>query len=294
MRFVPASAFSIVAVVMCAANAQAQAPEGNANATVQQPRPFGYVVGDLLTQRVLLQLEGREFEPASLPAAARLGVWLERRAPRVENAHDGRRWLSIDYQVINAPQALTSISLPAWELKPKAGATTLRIATWPISIAPLTPREVFAKGDLEELRSDRPAPVIPTERMRRQIAIWSAALAATLAAWVGWFLWRNWRARSTQPFARALREVSRVGDASPEAWLALHRAFDRSAGIATQSATLEILFQRAPHLAPLRSGIEQFFAESGELFFGAGLPANAISVRGLCTQLRRAEKRHEQ
>jgi mxaA protein len=292
------STAAAITVAIIATVVQAEAPAGGnsaqgANATVQQPRPFGYVVGDLLTQRVLLQLEARGFEPATLPGAARLGVWLERRAPRIEATPDGRRWLAVDYQVINAPQALTTVSLPAWELKPKSGAATLRIGAWPISVSPLTPRQVFAKGGLEELRPDRPAPIIATEPTRRQIASWSGALMATLVAWFGWFLWRNWRARSILPFARALREIRQVDDTAPAAWLALHRAFDRTAGRVMQTATLATLFQRAPHFAPLRPWIEQFFNQSAELFFGTGLPASPLSVSKLCSELRRVEKRHE-
>ena len=293
-----ASTIAAIAVAIITTNVRAEPPTGGdaapgPNATVQQPRPFGYVVGDVLTQRVLLQVKGRGFEPATLPGAARLGVWLERRVPRIESSPDGHRWLAVDYQVINSPQALTTVSLPAWELRPESGATTLRIGAWPISVSALTPRQVFAKGGLEELRPDRPAPVIATEPTRRQIAIWSSALMVTLAVWFGWFLWRNWRAKSTQPFARALREIRRLEDTAPETWLALHRAFDRTAGRVTQTATLAALFQQAPHLAPLRPRIEHFFTQSAELFFGAGLPASPLSVRKLCTELRRVEKRHE-
>jgi mxaA protein len=293
-----ASTVAAITAAIIATNIRAEPPAGG-NATpgphaiVQQPRPFGYVVGDVLTQRVLLQVEERGFEPAALPEAGRLGVWLERRTPRIESSPDGRRWLAVDYQVINAPQALTTVSLPAWELRSRSGATALKIGAWPISVSALTPPQVFAQGGLEELRPDRPAPIVATQAHRRQIVLWSSALAATLAAWLSWFLWRNWRSRSTQPFARALREIRRLDDSAPEAWLALHRAFDRTAGRAMQTATLAALFQQAPHLAPLRPGIEQFFDQSAERFFGAGPPANPLSVRKLCSELRRVEKRHE-
>jgi mxaA protein len=90
-----------------------------------------------------------------------------------------------------------------------------------------------------------------------------------------------------------LREIRRLEDSAPEAWLALHRAFDRTAGRVMQTATLAALFQRAPHLAPLRPRIEQFFNQSAEVFFGVGLPASPLSVRKLCAELRRVEKRHE-
>ena len=263
------------------------------NATLEQPRPFGYVVGDLLTQRVLLELHGRPFEPVTLPRAERVSAWLERRSPRIESTPDGRRWLRVEYQVLNAPQALTLVRIPAWDLQAKPGTDALRIGAWPISVSALTPRSAFAQGGLENLRPDRPTPSIATEPMRHRIVIWSSALILTLAIWLGWLLWRNWRASARQPFASALREICHVGEGAPEAWQALHRAFDRTAGRVTQTATLPNLFQRAPHLAPLRARIEQFFQQSSERFFGAGLPQDALSVRSLCAELRRIEKAHE-
>jgi len=96
-----------------------------------------------------------------------------------------------------------------------------------------------------------------------------------------------------QPFACALREMRRVGDSAPQSWHALHRAIDRTAGQAIQSATLPDLFLRAPHLVPLRAKIEQFFDESGARFF-AGTAGRSLPLRELCSELRRLEKRHEQ
>ena len=296
-----ALASAMIAVGMCTSTARADSPAGlNAappsNAAVEQPRSFGYVVGDLLTQRVLLELNGGAFEPAALPRPERVSAWLERRAPRVESTSDGRRWLAVEYQVVNAPQALTLIHVPAWELRAKSGSEVLRIGDWPVSVSPLTPltpRSAFAKGDLEDLRPDRPAPSIAAEPIRRAIVIWSSASILTLAIWLGWWLWRNWRASGTQPFASALREIRRAGEDAPEAWQALHRAFDRTAGRVTQMATLPNLFQRAPHLAPMRPKIEQFFQQSGERFFGTGPPQDGLSVRALCAELRRIEKSHE-
>ncbi|HYL19781.1 MAG TPA: calcium incorporation protein MxaA, partial [Burkholderiales bacterium] len=191
------------------------------------------------------------------------------------------------------PRELTTISLPAWELKAKSGATTLKIGSWPLSVSPLTPQAVFANGGLAELRPARPAQSIATTPIREQIAVWSIACGVTLAAWLGWVVWRNWRDASTRPFARALREIRRLEDTAPEAWYALHRAFDRTAGRVMQTATLATLFQRAPQLAPMRTKIELFFSQSAERFFGAGLTAEPLSVRRLCVELRRIEKRHE-
>ncbi|MEO8630335.1 MAG: hypothetical protein ABI612_19890 [Betaproteobacteria bacterium] len=263
------------------------------NASVEQPRPFGYAVGDVLSQRVALQLNGRTFTPATLPRAERISAWLERRAPRVESAADGRRWVTVEYQVINAPQALTLIKIPSWALQGEAGTGSLNVGEWPISVAPLTPRTAFAKGGLEELRPDRPAPNIATQPLRRHIALWSSALIATLAIWLGWLLWRNWQAAAGQPFARALRELRTLDERAPEAWQSLHRAFDTTAGRVMQTATLHSLFLRAPQFNPLRSNIEQFFEQSNQRFFGGEVMSHPLSVRNLCRELRRIEKVHE-
>jgi mxaA protein len=280
--------------------AAAQSPEQardnathSTSATVRQPRPFGYVIGDLLSQHVLLQNAGADFDLAELPAARRVGVWFERRAAKIERASDGRRWLRVDYQVINAPQKLANVSLPAWQIQSKAGGAPLAVPAWPVSIAPLTPESAFVTGGLGELRPDRPAPVIATAPVRRQLIITLTALVITLGAWLAWLRWRNGYASAHQPFARALREIQGLDATAPQAWQALHRAFDRTADRAVQVDMLPALFQRAPHLLPVRSDIERFFAESSELFFGAGRRDGGFSVLTLCSELRRIEKQHE-
>ena len=260
---------------------------------IEQPRSFGYTLGDILTQRVLLPSEGETFEPAGTPRYERVGVWFERRAPRLETDTAGRRWLAVDYQIITSPPSLMTITVPAWTIADRTGTRRLAIDGWKISVSPLTPAQIFAGNGFQALRPDQPAPTIPTQPMQRRLTVWTSALALTLALWMGWTLWRNWRAAISQPFARALRDIRQLDETSPDAWRALHRAFDRTAGLAAQPATLGQLFVNAPQLLPMRPEIERFFAQSTELFFGQGLPVHPVSVRKLCTALRRIEKRVE-
>ena len=283
----------------------ARVAERLTSAVVEQPRPFGYVVGDLLTQRVLLEGDGRGVEVAQLPTPGRVGIWFERRSTRVERRNDGRRWLAVEYQVINAPPSLRTIRLPAWDLKTKAPTPTLRIAEWPISVGPLTrartdavPAESSSSGGEESatptqlrLRPDRAAPRVPTASLRESLTLWVGALAVTLIVWAAWFLWRNHIDAASLPFARALREIRHSDDGAPEAWQTLHRAFDQTAGRVVQPQSLPALFSTAPHLEPLRAPIETFFAQSSERFFGGGAPAQSISTHALCRDLRRLEKR---
>jgi mxaA protein len=200
----------------------------------------------------------------------------------------------MDYQLINAPQALMNVNLPAVGLKPSGGGEQLVIPEWPVSITPLTPRAAFAKGGLQELRPDHPPPALPTLTLRRNLEIWIGACVLVVAVWAGWWGWRQRRAAASHPFARALRKIRVADESGAPAWLEMHKAFDRTAGQAVQLGTLAVLFRKAPHFAAERAAIEQFFRKSSERFYG-GKPAvlDGTSLRGLCSALRRLEKRHE-
>jgi mxaA protein len=271
-------------------------PAALVEAVVEQPRPFGYVIGDILEQRVLLEAGGRRLEPRELPHAGRVGIWLERRPPRIVAGANGRRWLAVDYQLINAPQGLTTVNLPAWQMLSIAGGQAgpaLAVPSWPISVGPLTGRTVIAQGGLQELRADRPAPTIPTAPLVDRLRSASGALLATVLAWIGWVVVRNRRAASARPFARASRELRALDDAAPEAWRALHRAFDATAGQVIQQTNVTSLFQRAPQLEPLRPRIEEFFRYSTEWFFAGTAPEHSVRIHELCADLLRLERRFE-
>lgn len=279
----------LLILALAAANtiaAQQQATDRAIPAIVEQPRPFGYVVGDVVTQRVLLTTPRQDFEPTDLPPAQRLNLWFERRASRIEVGSDGRRWLAVDYQLINAPPTLTTVYLPAWDVAGKA-RTQLKIPAAPISIAPLISDVASA-----EIRPDREVSIIDTTPTRVSLVAWSIALGITLAAWLAWSRWRNWQDGHNRPFARAVRELRHIDELAPEAWQAVHRAFDQTAGRVLQIETLPALFERAPYLQPQRAEIERFFAQSNERFFGTGPRSDLLSVRALCHELRRIERRH--
>jgi mxaA protein len=270
-------------------------------AVVEQPRLTGYFVGDLLTQRVLLQRDGQTLTPVTLPLPGRVSTWFERHLVTTTSDAALRRWLVIEYQILNAPPKLTSVALPGWQLaiKTSGGAPpmTLTVPSVSINVAPLSPPGSPEQVGTLDLRPDRLPPVIPTAPIRRAMALSAGALALTVIAWILWVVWRNRRAVATQPFARALRELSALDDGEPRAWQVLHRAFDRTAGRVIQSATLPVLFERAPQLVPARAQIEDFYAQSSLRFFASattsGGPPPASLPRALCIELRRIERRHE-
>ena len=252
-----------------------------ATAVVEQPRPTGYFVGDLLLQRVLLQRDFRRYTPVSLPATGRVNGWFERRRVTLETDASVHRWLVIEYQLLNAPKAVTTAVLPAWQLMVKSDDTsapvTLKIPAASVNVAPLSPPGSPEQVGTRDLRPDHVPPRIPTEPIRRALVFSGGGFGVTLAAWLAWVIWRNRRADTTQPFARALRELRTLPDGESRAWQILHRAIDHTAGRVIQSATLPVLFERAPQLIPARPQIERFYAHSSQKFFAS---ANANPIAG--------------
>ncbi|SAL79915.1 hypothetical protein AWB74_05624 [Caballeronia arvi] len=270
--------------------------ERSVDAVVQQPRAFGHVLGDMLTQRVLLSVDGHDMRDVALPSTGRVGVWLERRQPRIEKDAQGRAWMVIDYQIVNAAQSLTQAEVPAFELTSTAGAT-LRVAAWPISIGSLTPRASFRAGDLQPLRPDRiVVPQPPIETRHRMFA----TLALTFATLLGWIAWWSWRRREDArrlPFARAWESIRKRGavdiDADDQAWVCLHRALDETAGQVVHARSLNALFVRVPWLETLRTQLEAFYAGSQQRFFGRDAAPAPFPLRAFARALYRAEKRRQ-
>lgn len=308
------TAATVMALLACEALFGATKAPPITMAVVEQPRATGYFVGDKITQRVLLETNGQTLSPV-LPKPGRVSAWFERRSANIQTDASSRRWLVVDYQILNAPPKLITARLPSWSVPVKGitGATSaaLTVPAAKVNVAPLSLPGTPAQVGISDLRPDHLPPVIETAPMRRALKASVGALLLTLIAWVTWNIWRNRRALATQPFANALREMRALDDREPRAWQALHRAFDRTAGRVIQSATLPVLFERAPQLIPVRGEIEQFFAQSSRLFFGtapataavpgpaapAGEPnprsASGASPRALCLELRSIEKRYE-
>jgi mxaA protein len=289
----------LLAALLAAAHAasSAAAPAAAAvPAIVQQPRAFGYVLGDVLTQRVLLQTDGHDLRDVTPPSIGRTGVWLERRPALFETDAAGRRWIVIGYQIVNAPQTLTKITLPALTLSSPSGAQ-LQVPEWPASVGPLTPPNTFAVGDLQLLRPDRAAPLATTIGLHRQIVWALGLLLATLLAWAAWWGWRNRRDSARLPFARAWRRMQRLQRAqaasSRDAWFCLHQALNEAAGQVVHSTSLSALFDRAPYLQPLRAQLEHFYQVSAEHFFKPAPSAAEFPLQTLCRALYRAERRQQ-
>lgn len=256
-----------------------------------EDRPFGYVIGDIVEQRVRLQAAGKRFVSAELPRAGRVGISLWRRDVHEEVDASGQPWLVLRYQIINAPPALTIWELPALQLKSADPAITLWVPASPFSVAPFTPRQPFDRGNLPTLRADRGPEQIALGPLERRMKFAAGALVGCLLLWGGYAVWQRLIHDRDLPFSRAVRDMRRLPDQSPQAWRRLQHALNEAAGHVVRANTLDKLIEQAPNLAQERAALERFCQESSALFFGRGLPADAASAHALGVRLRRIERR---
>ncbi|MGH8491415.1 MAG: hypothetical protein ACREXS_21790, partial [Gammaproteobacteria bacterium] len=243
------------------------------------PRPFGYLIGDVIRHEVQLDLkQPYTLQKGSIPTAGNLNYWLELRNVAVEELEQqaAKRYrILLTYQTFYAPVGVKALSIPAFRLV-LSGPDHLDvpIPAWEFTMSPLRELAVRTKGGRGYVRPDaRPRPIDARGHGIR-LSLFAAATVATLL----YTLWRygQWPGRRRRPFARARRELRRLRRGAmdltvyKQALQAIHRAFNETAGAPIFPGSLQQFMQQRPAFLPLMGEIEAFFERSRYLFFAEG------------------------
>ncbi len=275
-----------------------------AEVSVQEPRAFGYAVGDTVSRVVTLQLPaGQSLDQASLPQDARRGQAIELRRVTQRNVWrvDGRQLeLRFDYQVFLSPLELRTLELPPIVLRLNGGPRVeeLRVDAWPVTVGPLAPAEARQREGLGDLRPDVAPPLVDTGPIQARLLAWGAGALLALAylAWV--YLGLPWLARRQRPFAAAWRALGRqpapgTDEQRRAAYRQLHAALNQTAGQVVFAQDLAGFVAAHPRFAGLQAELALFFQRSREQFFsGAAAPLAEHDgwLLGLCRRCRDAER----
>ncbi len=251
--------------------------DDNVSVRTDDPRPFGYVIGDELSRRIEIDAPSAyTLQNDSLPRPGRVDAWLELRKINVTKKLLGdktRHTLDLHYQILNSPDGVKTHSLPKLLILFKNFDTpqTADILESPFTVSPITPAFVLARAGLEEMRPDKSAPLISatTHYWRLALAALFAFTALLSLVYIKWGV--PFLRKHNGPFARAAREIKKLSEAdNASALRRVHRAFDETAGAAIFPQHLAEFFTRHPAFNDVQSDVQQFFHASRGQFFSSG------------------------
>jgi mxaA protein len=294
----------VIAFVMLLIAAPLQSSEaGIRSLQVREPRNFGYFVGDIFERRIELLVDHNDaLLPASLPSVGQVTYWLDllRTDVRESRADDGTLYtITLVYQNFYVPLDAHKLVVPEWPLR--VGTDTAIIPTFTFTGAPI--RELFPEKSGETadtfLQADAKATPIGLGWLPFGAGLSMAVALFALLALARHHAWWPFRLRPDRPFTRAARMISSLsGDSSDpvyrDALLAMHRAFDATDHRRVLAADIGGFVARHPQFEASRGGIEEFFRNSREIFFGgtsgryAFLPLQ--SIKSLAGELARGER----
>ena len=264
-------------------------------ATTEEPRAFGYQVGDVVQRRITVEVpDGLVLDENSLPRPGARGTALELRALR-KTASAQRLQIELDYQVFLSPAAVRTLELPSLTLRYDGAPRTqeMRIDSWPITVAPLVPVEVSPRTGLGELQPDAAPPLIDTNAQRWRLLGHGALLTALLSYLGVVYFGLPWWGAQRRPFALAWRELNRAPSPSwREACQRVHAAFNQSAGEVLFEHGVDRFIAKQTALAPLRQDIVRFLRLSQREFFEDAVPRadDATWLTGFVKCCRDAER----
>jgi mxaA protein len=236
-------------------------------------RDFGYFLGDTFAiEAEVAPPAGAVLDARSLPAPGPVSTWIDVRGASVRE-RDGRLWVRIAYQSFFDPAEAARASVPPYTLVfTRAGERlTVPVPGWSFLVSPFR-HTLTPVMEASALRGDH-APLHAPERGAWLRLLLACAGALGAAGWLaharGW--WRLPGLRRP-PFAAAARRIAalaRAGGAPTDALLALHRAFDATAGRRVLAGDLRGFLDSHPRFAAQRQAIAAFFEASRRHFFGA-------------------------
>jgi mxaA protein len=265
-------------VLLLAAFTLATAADDTITVSADEPRAFGYMVGDVVEREITIESPRTlELDPDSVPKPGRRGGSLELQRADWHRDREGDTdvyRLRLRYQVFLSPPAVRTIEMPPVTLH-FAGMPRpqdVRIDAWPVTVSPLAPVDVSPRNGLGEMRPDLPAPPIDTRDLHARLAV-AAALGALLAGYlVVVHVGVPWWSRGHRPFSEAWRQLKALPAPSTpqqrrEAFRAVHRALDRTAGEVVFEHGIDRFIAARPRYRPLRDELAQFFVRSRAEFF---------------------------
>jgi len=263
--------------------------------TVETPRPFGYVNGDEIPLRIVLETRsGISLQAGSLPAKGQINRWLNLNQVTVNQT--GQRYeIDLRYQVFYAPLEVKSLTLPGFTMQFSQGEKSVSksVPAWSFTLSPLRELVVRQTEQGEYMRPDSPPSLLASTQALYGLAI-SLAVAALIAVYLSYLYGCFPGMLRRTLFKQALRKLAGLSKTDMEQALTIvHHALNSLNGQPLFYTQLSDFYRCNPQYLQISSQLTWFFNLSNRYFFSAGMIVVAQDLqqlKDLCERCRKIER----
>ena len=264
---------------------------------LQTPRPFGYLIGDEIRHRVVVETgSDMSLNLNSVPKQGEVNRWLNLNMVKIETDGDtGDTVIDLVYQVFYAPNEVKMLAVPGFNLQFNQDGKTVEqaVPAWNFTLSPI--KELVARKDEDGLNYMRPDALPMALSTQEQ---WRGIYASlTLALLTGGYLaylygyFPAWPKRRI--FKRAASELSRLSERELERGLAvIHHALNTLNGRPLFKHKLNEFYQAYPEYRGAAESMDWFFNFSNQVLFAGKQDFDSQDWRklnDLCRQCREIE-----
>ena len=242
---------------------------------IQQPRSFGYQIGDKLQRVINLDLRSPyELDVHSLPKSGKLNQWLSVDKPEIvvrEKSGSTQYTITLTYQIININSEIDDIPLPSHNVLYKDSdndndgkSFTALIPPSRLGISMLTDKTK------KNIQPARPPVLLPQSTGNMYLL---AAFLCCVLVGFAYFKWGLEFFTKNHPFAKACKALKNIplhhvnDDQYRLALEITHRAFNETAGKTVFVEKLDEFFAEHSRFSSLQSSVEEYFMFSRKYFF---------------------------
>jgi mxaA protein len=265
---------------------------------LQAPKPFGYVIGDEIHHRIVVETRRNLIlSKESIPAAGAVNRWLQLKSAKVsvQTASDvDKTELDLTYQVFYSPLEVKMLKIPGFTLRFKQFGQTIEqpVPDWHFTLSPLHELVIRKEADRIYLRPDAVPDQLNVQPFldRLQLSLFGVLLSALYLAWRHRLLPGQSR-RSA--FKQASREIAALSSQEIDKALGvIHHALNALNDKPLFKQDLPLLYQRKPQFEAVAPELDWFFNFSS-LYFFAGrhyvAEQDFTRLQQLCRRCRKLE-----
>lgn len=266
---------------------------------VQTPRPFGYVIGDEIKQRIIVEArQGLALQYKSIPGKSEVNRWLnlnQVNIDKIKTNHGIRYQIDLTYQLFYAPLTVKMLELPGFTLQFRQFGNSIEktVPRWHFTASPLRELAIRKADGKEYMRPDSAAPLLDYSPVLARLYLF-LAIVLILATYLAWIFGLLTFLPKYQLFRRPSRQLAGLSNNElPRMLTIMHNALNQLNGKPLFAHQMAAFYQRFPAYQRLDEELNWFFNCSNRHFFSPGHLADnyaADKIRALCQHCLQIER----